>query len=320
MSDPTTLDLVLTARERVADEVVLLTLAAAGGGTLPAWDPGAHIDLHLGGSPSPLVRQYSLCSSPSRSDVYQVAVLREPGGRGGSAYVHDRLRVGDRVSTSRPRNNFPLVDAERSLFIAGGIGITPILPMIEAVAAATRDWRLIYGGRTARSMAFTEQLSAFGTDRVDIRPQDVFGLLDLDTVFAELEPGTVVYCCGPAPLLAAVEARAASLPRDTVRFERFAPREGVPDTAPLPFDVELASRGEIVHVPADRSILDVLEEAGVPLVYSCMEGTCGSCETAVIAGEPDHRDSVLSDGERESGRTIMICVSRARGGKLVLDV
>src|SRR4051812_40612925 len=262
-----TLDLLVDRKEKLADGVVRLTLRAPGGEPLPSWEPGAHVDLRL---PGDVVRQYSLCGRPEDTSAYQVAVLREPDGRGGSAYVHDSLLAGDRLQVDGPRNHFALVDADRYLFIAGGIGITPILPMLDRVAGTGREWQLVYGGRTRSSMAFTEDLARHG-DRVTFRPQDEHGLLDLPTLLAEARPGTAVYCCGPEPLLAAVEA----LGPGDLHVERFTPQaDNGPRTA---FEVELAGSGRVLPVPADRSILDVLEEAGVTVLSSCREGTCGTC-------------------------------------------
>ncbi|WP_103338826.1 PDR/VanB family oxidoreductase [Amycolatopsis sp. CA-126428] len=304
-----TLELLVDRKEKPADGVVRLTLRAPGGGVLPAWEPGAHLDLHLPG----FVRQYSLCGDPSDTSAYQVAVLREPDGRGGSAYVHDSLLAGDLLQVDGPRNHFALVDAERYLFIAGGIGITPILPMLDRVTAAGRDWQLVYGGRTRGSMAFTEELSRHG-DRVLFRPQDEHGLLDLPTLLAAAQPGTAVYCCGPEPLLAAVEALG---PAD-LHVERFTAR--LDEGARTAFEVELAGSGRVLPVPADRSILEVVEEAGVTVLSSCREGTCGTCETGVLGGTPDHRDSVLTADERLENEVMMLCVSRARSPRLVLDL
>ncbi|HEV2783036.1 MAG TPA: PDR/VanB family oxidoreductase [Actinophytocola sp.] len=303
------LDVLVARKEIIADGVVGLTLRHPDGGPLPEWEPGAHVDL----VPQPdLVRQYSLCGDPARRVEYRVAVLLEPGGRGGSRYVHERLGAGDRVRIRGPRNNFRLVPAKRYLFIAGGIGITPIVPML---AAASAEWRLIYGGRTRASMAFAGELCRRYGDRVSIRPQDETGLLPLDSLLAEPDPDTAVYCCGPEPLLAAVEERC---PPETLHVERFTPR---PDTGErAAFEVELAQSGRTVLVPEDRSILEVLEEAGLSVLSSCREGTCGTCETGVLAGTPDHRDSLLTPAERETGDVMMICVSRARGGRLVLDL
>jgi len=304
-----TLELVVESKEKLADGVVRLTLRAPDGGLLPPWEPGAHIDLVLPG----FVRQYSLCGDPSDTSAYVVAVLREPDGRGGSAYVHDSLSTGDRVPVEGPRNHFALVEAERYLFIAGGIGITPILPMLARVARSGRDWQLVYGGRTSSSMAFTAELASHG-DRVTFRPQDEHGLLDLPALLAAAGPGTAVYCCGPEPLLAAVEALG---PAD-LHVERFTPVADLGERTA--FEVELAASGRVLPVPADRSILEVVEEAGVTVLSSCREGTCGTCETGVLGGEPDHRDSVLTADERLENEVMMLCVSRACSARLVLDL
>ncbi len=309
-----TLDLVVADKEKIADGVVRLTLRAPDGHPLPPWEPGAHVDLRL---PGDVVRQYSLCGRPGDRSAYQVAVLRELDGRGGSAYVHDELVAGQRVSVDGPRNHFALVDAKRYLFVAGGIGITPILPMIDRVDGTGREWQLVYGGRTRSSMAFTADLRRHA-DRVTIRPQDEHGLLDLPALLAEPRPDTAVYCCGPEPLLAAVEQHCAGWPGDALRVERFA---ALPDDAPrTSFEVELAGSGRVLAVPADRSILEVVEESGVPVLSSCQEGTCGTCETGVLGGTPDHRDAVLTAAERRANDVMMICVSRSCSPRLVLDL
>jgi ferredoxin-NADP reductase len=306
----------VTAKEQVADGVVALTLAAADGRPLPAWDAGAHVDLVLDGAPT---RQYSLCGDPTDRGGYRLGILRDPDGRGSSLFVHDRLAVGDRVHVRGPRNNFPLAASPRYLFVAGGIGITPILPMIRAAEAAGADWRLVYGGRRRASMAFLDELAGYG-DRVSVRPQDETGLLDLDTLLGAPQPDTLVYCCGPEPLLAAVEQRCAGWPRGALHVERFAPRPQARPARAEAFDVVLAQSGRTLTVPPDRSILSVLEEAGVGVLSSCAEGTCGTCETTVLEGVPEHRDSVLDDQEREANDCMMICVSRSCSERLVLDL
>jgi len=306
------LDVVVLCKEKLADDVVGLTLAHPEGGPLPPWEPGAHVDLLLGPG---LVRQYSLCGDPAEESVLRVAVLREPGGRGGSRRVHDELADGDRVRIRGPRNRFALVDAPRYLFIAGGIGITPLVPMVAAVHARGADWRLVYGGRSRTSMAFREELRQRYGDRVSVRPQDETGLLDLDGLLAR-EPGdTAIYCCGPEPLLLAVERR-----RPGVHVERFAPKETSGENAATGFGVELANSGTRLTVPPGKSVLEVLEDAGVAVLSSCREGTCGTCETTVLDGVVDHRDSLLTEAERAAHDTMMICVSRARGARLVLDL
>ncbi|EHR48946.1 flavodoxin reductase family protein [Saccharomonospora marina XMU15] len=313
----TELDLVLARKEAVADGVARLTLRDPRGGPLPEWEPGAHVDLLLGEG---LERQYSLCGDPADRSELAVAVLREPDSRGGSAYVHDRLAEGDTVRVRGPRNNFALVDSPRYLFLAGGVGITPILPMVAAAHSRGADWRLVYGGRTRASMAFADVLTDTYGDRVELRPQDETGLLPLDSLLAAPEPDTAVYCCGPEPLLAEVERRCATWPPGALHVERFSPKQGADAGPRQAFEVELAHSGVTLLVPPDKSILEVVEDAGIPVLSSCQEGTCGTCETEVREGVPDHRDSLLTDEEREAGETMMICVSRSCGPRLVLEL
>jgi ferredoxin-NADP reductase len=305
-------ELVVDRREFTADGVLALTLRHPLGEELPAWEPGAHVDVLLGPD---LERQYSLCGDPADRTAWRIAVLRERDGRGGSASVHGQLGQGDKVRVRGPRNHFALRPAPRYRFVAGGIGITPILPMLAAAEAAGAEWSLLYGGRTRESMAFTEELSGYG-DRVTIAPQDETGLLDLASMLDDLPEGTLVYCCGPGPLLDAVEERC---PAGALHVERFQPKvqqEG----GNTEFEVELARSGRTLTVPADVSVLDAVRDAGVEVLFSCTEGTCGTCETDVLEGAPDHRDSVLTDEEREAGETMLICVSRCLGKRLVLDL
>ncbi|MGW2952107.1 PDR/VanB family oxidoreductase [Streptomyces eurythermus] len=311
------LDLVVARRTDEADGVVSLDLRRADDAPLPAWTPGAHIDLVL--APD-LVRQYSLCSSPEDSRVWRVAVLREEDGRGGSLHVHDKLSEGDPVRVRGPRNHFPLEGAEKYLFIAGGIGITPIVPMLERAERQGRAWELVYGGRTLASMAFRDALVTRYGERVRVRPEDVYGLLDLDTLLGTPRPGTLVYCCGPEPLLEAVEQRCADWPAGTLHVERFTPRDPQAPVRDGAFEVELARSGITVTVPPGESVLRAVEEAGVQVLSSCREGTCGTCETTVLEGTVDHRDSLLTPAEREAHDTMMICVSRAACPRLVLDL
>jgi ferredoxin-NADP reductase len=307
-------DVIVRQLTPLADGVLELTLAAADGSELPPWQPGAHIDLLL--EPG-LVRQYSLCGDPADRSHWRVAVLREPAGRGGSRYVHERLAPGARLPADGPRNHFELLPAAEYLFIAGGIGITPILPMVAAAEAAGARWRLLYGGRSRATMAFLDRLDRYG-DRVSVRPQDETGLLDLAFLDTP-QPQTLVYCCGPEPLLTAVEQRCSGWPEGALRVERFAPRQAGPVTD-HDIQVLLSRSGRTVDVPAGISILKAVELAGVSVLSSCQEGTCGTCETEVIEGEPEHRDSVLTEAERAAGDLMMICVSRCRGKRLVLDL
>ena len=310
-------ELVVAHRAEAADGVLALTLRHPDGDALPAWEPGAHIDLAPGNG---LIRQYSLCGDPDDHHSWQIAVLREPQGRGGSAYVHDLLAEGTKVRVNGPRNNFALTEAGRYTFVAGGIGITPILPMVAAAEAAGADWTLLYGGRTRASMAFTDRLARYG-DKVRICPQDETGLLDLATGIGEPAPGTLVYCCGPGPLLDAVEEHCGSgWPAGALRTERFRPRAQEEPGSDHPFELVLARSSRTLTVEPGESVLQAVQAAGVEVLYSCTEGTCGTCETDVVEGRPDHRDSLLTEEERAVGDTMLICVSRCEGSRLVLDL
>ena len=302
--------------ETVAQDIVALTFEAADGSALPAWEAGAHIDIAVGNG---LVRQYSLTGSDPA--VYKLAILREGNGRGGSIAAHG-LKEGDLIGASLPRNHFALESAPSYIFVAGGIGITPIIAMIAKAEAQGAAWTLAYGGRTAASMAYAADLVAQYGDKVTLYPQDETGHLPLAQIFAAKTDGALVYCCGPEPLLAAVEAQAATWPRpEDLHLERFTAKEvEAPAGGERAFDVVLAQSGLTLHVPADRTVLEVLEEAGIDVMVSCCSGTCGTCETAVIEGIPDHRDSVLTKAEQAAGKTMLVCVSRARSDRLVLDL
>jgi len=281
---------------------------------LPTWKPGAHIDLRSDGG---LIRQYSLCGEPN-DDHFEIAVLRVDDGRGGSNWVHDALREGAEVDIAGPRNRFELADAPEYLFIAGGIGITPILPMIREVDSRNLPWRLVYGGRTRRSMAFADRLTEEFGDRVELVPAEEHGLLDLLGVLDAERRGRRVYCCGPEPLLAAVEGLMAGRASEYLHVERFA--AGDVDTSGDAFDVEIASTGKTIRVDEGQSIIDALAAGGIEVDFSCREGTCGTCETGVLGGIPDHRDEVLDDDEKAQNDVMMICVGRCQQGPLLLDL
>ncbi|OIJ64472.1 PDR/VanB family oxidoreductase [Streptomyces mangrovisoli] len=306
-------ELLVDETESVADGVLALTLRHPLGEQLPAWEPGAHIDVLLG---TGLERQFSLCGDPADRSGWRVAVLREPDGRGGSLHVHERVARGDLLTVRGPRNRFRLESAPGYRFVAGGIGITPLLPMLAAAEAEGASWSLLYGGRTRRSMAFAEALLRRYGDRVTLAPQDETGLLDVGSAVDGLPAGTLVYCCGPEPLLKAVEERC---PAGVLRVERFRAGER-PADGDGPFEVVLAQSGRTLTVPPGVSVLETVRAAGVEVLWSCAEGTCGTCETDVLEGTPDHRDSVLTEAERRSGETMLICVSRCRGQRLVLDL
>lgn len=297
--------------------VAAFRLEPRDGGELPEWTPGAHVDVVL--TPD-LVRQYSLCGDPADRTGYRIAVLREEHSRGGSAFLHESVRVGDELTISVPRNNFPLTDAPRYVLIAGGIGITPLLPMLGKLVADGADWRLYYGGRERARMAFADTLLATHGERVTVHPEQDCGLLPLDDILGGLAERTAVYCCGPEGLLLAVE-KAGAEREIAVHVERFRPREQ--ETSPgadIAFDVVVKGSGQTIPVGADQTIMEALEDAGFDTPFSCREGTCATCETRYVDGEVDHRDSVLSDEDRETGDSLMICVSRSRSPRLVLDI
>ncbi|MBY8856783.1 PDR/VanB family oxidoreductase [Nocardia sp. CA2R105] len=305
------LELQVIALRQESDGVLSVELADPGRRLLPAWEPGAHIDLGLPDS----MRQYSLIGDPAQRHIYRIAVLREPDSSGGSRYVHELLRPGELVEVGGPRNHFRLADARRYLLIAGGIGITPLLPMIQRLEADGQDWRLLYGGRSRRSMAFLPTLAAYG-EKVAIQPFDEVGHLDLAAALGEPVEDTAVYCCGPAGLIDAVEQRCVDWPPGTLHVERFSaqPRS---DEDLQDFELVLARRDRRLSVPAESSALDVLEAAGVPVASACRDGVCGSCETRVLGGVPLHRDSLTEPGRTD---VMMPCVSRARTPELVLDL
>lgn len=284
---------------------------------LPTWEPGAHLSLHL---PNGLVREYSLCGDPADRYSWTVAVLHEPSSRGGSSWVHERLTAGTLVEVDGPRNNFPLEDARRYLLVAGGIGVTPVLSMAAELTDRGADWQMLYCGRSRSAMAFLPELSGVGGERVRVHADDEQGgPPELSGTLAGVEPDTRVYCCGPEPLIRAVET---ALPdRSALRVERFqAPEQPESSGSDDGFEVVCAGSGARVHVEPGISVLGALGDAGVDVPSSCQEGICGTCETKVLAGEPDHRDFVLSDAEKAAGDTMLICVSRCRSTELHLDL
>ncbi|OOL33065.1 ferredoxin [Rhodococcus rhodochrous] len=294
-------------------------LAAMDGSALPAWEPGAHLDLVL---PSGLIRQYSLCGDPAETHEYEIAVLREPESRGGSVELHDRVEVGDALVARDQRNHFPLQQAPSYLFVAGGVGITPIIPMIREAVARGAQWRLVYGGRTRSSMAFIDRVTEFGSEFVDIVAQDERGLPDLAAEIAATSSETQVYSCGPEGLLRAIEdVCTAAGRRSSLHLERFgASSEPQQQGVNAAFEVELKSTGAVITVDEDTTILDAVRTVLPDAPASCEEGFCGTCETRVLAGTPEHRDSILSEDERESNETMMICVGRSCSPRLVLDL
>lgn len=305
--------MVVTDREIVAQDenVAALTFAAPDGGELPAWQPGCHLDFHL---PSGLRRQYSLCGDPADRTHYRIAVRSIPDGGGGSIEMHG-LQPGTTVTVRGPRNGFPFVGHGSALFIAGGIGITPILAMVRAAREAGMDWQFVYSGRSRESMPFLDEIESWDPERVFIRPDDEFGIPTEEDLLGRASVGGAVYCCGPTPMLDLVRTAFGRTPASALHFERF----GAPPVLDgSEFEVQLVSTGEVLTVPADQSALAVIKERLPGVGYSCQQGFCGTCKVRVLSGAPDHRETRLTDEEREN--EMLICVSRSAGERLILDL
>ncbi|MBC2637869.1 MULTISPECIES: PDR/VanB family oxidoreductase [unclassified Rhodococcus (in: high G+C Gram-positive bacteria)] len=318
-TDPSTaLKLVVDEVRKECDGVLTLSLIDGTGSTLPTWEAGAHIDLHLANG---MVRQYSLHNAPGDSSRYEVAVLRDPNSRGGSQHIHDEVTKGATLTASLPRNNFPLKPAQEYLFVAAGIGITPLLPMMAAAAEKGIAYRLVYAGRSRPKMAFFEQLS--DDDNVQMCVSDEGTRLNLDALIGDdLDPNVHIYSCGPERLLDALTARCADLGVSAqLHVEHFSGTAVELDpSVETVFEVELSRTGKTLTVGPDQTILDALLECGIKAANSCGEGVCGSCETTVLEGEVDHRDAVLDDDEKAENEVMMICCSRARSPRIVLDM
>jgi ferredoxin-NADP reductase len=309
-----------------AEGVISLKLTAPDGAALPTWEPGAHLEVTL---PSGLVRQYSLCGPRQDQRSYTIAVLRGTAGRGGSREIHDTALVGQVLTVRGPRNHFALGNYASFVFVAGGIGITPILSMIREVTDRRLPWVLYYGGRESRSMAFTQAIlrsAEKANAQVHLLPQDANGLLPMAEIVRQTASGTAIYGCGPAPMLAALRTAAAARPEVPVHFELFsAPEFGAdpaekPEAHSRPFTVVLARTGERTTVEDGMTILDAVRALRSQVPYSCEEGFCGTCETKVLGGAPVHRDTVLSDAEHSAGASMMICVGSCTSRELVLDL
>ncbi|MEN0015584.1 MAG: PDR/VanB family oxidoreductase [Solirubrobacteraceae bacterium] len=312
-------ELVVDARTELVPGIVALTLRDPAGGELPQWQPGSHIDLVLGDD---LVRQFSLCGDPADRSAFRVAVLREDDGRGGSVAVHETLRPGTTVRSRGPRNHFAFEIAPRYRFIAGGIGITPILPMVRAAAAAGAEWSLAYAGKSAGGMAFAEELAAEFPERVRVFESATTGRMDVTAELADPDGVTDIYCCGPEALMGAVELAAAEAgwPAGALHLERFVPRELGEPVWKESFLVDLLLSGHTVTVDPGQSVLDAVRGTGALVLSSCEEGTCGTCETPLLEGAVEHRDSLLTPEEQAAGDRMMICVSRAACPRIVLEL
>jgi ferredoxin-NADP reductase len=336
--DRTRFPLTLRVQEAsfVAERVLALALVDPSGALLPHWTPGAHIDLVL---PSGAMRSYSLYGDADRK-AYRIAVLHEKDGRGGSSEIHQRQLVGSLLKASAPRNQFELVEAPHYLFIAGGIGVTPLLAMVREVAARRGAWDMFYLGRHRAGMGFLETLAGCANESgglLDVVSRDERERVSVADMLAHARPDSAIYCCGPDGLLADVEA-ACQIQGRTLHLERFGRPVLKPNVAvavaqfPValdsmapcdpdgPFQVELKRTGVTLDIGPEESILDRARTVRSGLTFSCSEGYCGTCETRVILGTPDHRDTVLTDEEKDANATMMICVGRSRTKLLVLDL
>lgn len=320
LSDQTPAELLVRSVTWVADGVVTLDLVDPEGRRLPQWEAGSHIDVIL---PSGLIRQYSLCGDLNDHRCYRIGVLRDPASRGGSIEIHDTALVGRRITVRGPRNHFPLDDASSFLFLAGGIGVTPMIPMLQEAERRGTPWRLVYGGRSRRTMAFLDEIAKRTDGSYEVITEEEVGYPDFDTILSGLEEGTAVYCCGPTAMIDVVEAKCEKyLKPGTLHVERFTAAPVDTNAEPLDndsFEVELAKTGVTLTVPPDRSLLRTVLEVVPTFLYSCEEGYCGTCEATCLEGDVDHRDTVLTDEEKDEGK-IMLCVSRANSRKLVLDL
>lgn len=298
-----------------APGVLSLQLAAPDGSALPPFAPGAHIDLTL---PDGTLRQYSLCGDPGDTSSYRIGVRAVSGGLS-SGFVHRKLRPGELLTISAPRNNFPLVDSVSYIFIAGGIGITPLIPMMRQASKKRRRWTLLYCNRRTEDAPFLAEIKRLGGE-ISLHASEAGTRLDAAQRLATMQDNTMVYCCGPERLMTAVQQATAAWPDGSVHFEWFTPRSRPADETSGAFEVVCLRSGVTLTVSPDRSVLAALREAGIELPSSCEQGICGTCEVRVTSGEVDHRDSILSTAEQAASQTMMVCVSRARSPRLVLDI
>lgn len=324
-TQPGTLEVRIKAVTSEADGILAFDLVPVPPATtLPAFTAGAHIDLQLPCADGPLVRSYSLLNDPRETHRYRIGVNRDARSRGGSRHMHDVPRPGDRLRISAPSNDFPLDEnAPFNVFIAGGIGITPMLGMIARSQALGTPWRLHYAARTRQQAGFLDLLVQYaeqpGADlRLNFDQEPGGRMLDLRQAVSDMPEGAHVYCCGPLPMLDAFEQATAGLAPTRVHREYFAPREEAATDGG--FTVELARSKKVIQVLAGQSILDCLIKAGTEPLFSCRQGICGTCEVRVLAGTPDHRDMVLGNAERAAGDRMMVCCSGALSQRLVLDI
>jgi ferredoxin-NADP reductase len=312
---PVTMQVRLRSMRWEAPGVLSLDLTAPDLMPLPGFEPGSHIDLHL---PNGVMRQYSLCGDAGDTSHYRVAI-RSVGGGLSSQFIHRKLRPGELLTVSAPRNNFVFDEAENYLFIAGGIGITPLLPMMRAATSAQKPWTLLYCNRHDDEAPFLDEIRALG-GTLSLHSSAAGTRLDVAARLANAQPNTLAYCCGPERLMLAVEEATAGWPEGSVRFEWFAPRSRPADETSGSFEVVCQASGVALTVPPDKTVLATLHDAGIEVPCSCEQGICGTCEVRVLSGEVDHRDSIQSQAERATNQSMMVCVSRARSPQLLLDI
>src|SRR5262245_32062937 len=313
---PKLIEVRLNAIRFAARDTNIYELSPADGKLLPAYQPGAHIDLHL---PNGLIRQYSLLDAEPDPQRYTIAVKRDPASRGGSRCVHDDLRVGKTLTISAPRNNFALVEAApHTVLLAGGIGITPIWCMVQRLAKLGRSWKLFYACRSRADTAFLQALEAMSASQFHFDDESGGKFLDVASILAGAPRDAHLYCCGPTPMLQAFEAATADWPRQQIHVEYFTPRQELAPTGG--FVVELARSGQEFVIPEGKTILQVLLDNGIDVDYSCELGICGACEQRVISGIPEHRDAILSEEEQASNTKVMICCAGCKSERLVLDL
>lgn len=311
-----TMNLRLTAIRYEAKDTHSFEFRHPDGAALPPVAPGAHIDVHLGNG---MMRQYSLTTVQGDGKAYIVGIKRDRASRGGSIWIHDNLKVGQIVKIGGPRNNFPLDEsAAHTVLVAGGIGVTPIRCMAQQLINSGKSWSMFYSCRDRSEATFLDELSARKEVTLHFDAEANGKFLDMKAIVAGAPADTHFYCCGPLPMLGAFEDATKDLPREQVHVEYFTAKESAATEGG--YTVVLKKSGQEIQVPAGKTILQVLRDAGVNVMYSCEEGVCGACETVVVSGTPDHRDNILTDAERTASKTMMICCSGAKSERLVLDM
>ncbi|MFD2204574.1 PDR/VanB family oxidoreductase [Kiloniella antarctica] len=310
----------VNAMKDQAQNIRTYELVSPSGETLPPFTAGSHIDVFLANG---LIRQYSLSNAPEEQLRYVIGVQKEENGRGGSKYLHDTVNIGDEIEISVPRNHFELDEsAQKYNLIGGGIGITPILSMARRLKSLGKPFQLYYACRNEGRAAFMEELkSSELSPHVVVSYDDVHGPLKTQTLFGPVEPEVQIYCCGPTGLMDAVKCATITWPNNTVHFEHFSADDSTgPKEDDGSFEIIIQSTGKVLHVPADKSILTILEDNGIFVDHACCEGVCGTCETGLLEGDADHRDMILTDDEKKENQVLMVCCSRAKSASLTLDL